>query len=493
MKTINAMKVVFRFCFTTLFFSCTNSDYLIVEQVLVNLNEVTNQLEDESSFVSLNKAIEVADAFLNGRTATTTSTRHTQDKKQIDGEPIKILDEQGTPLMYIINYKDGGFAIASATRNCYPVLAYSDKGSFTLNENMGGAALWLDKTKRAIMDSSSLNDSIKLKMRALWNSYEPFDISSVKVESRTVASTPAAIQACWERCYELENQYASDGWLFAPLQYVESVFADAGYISTYNDLCFSSEFNASPLDCSVIGWKLGTSYKQVGPLLETAWHQQTPFNDLCDGHSAGCAAVAMAQLMYYYQYPRSFAYNGYGFSWNTIPCNRDPNSDQAKLLKLVGTAIGTKYGIVGSWTTPSNFRDGVKYLLYSVTQKDYTPFDTSRYLLDHKKPIIMLGNRTNLSWLPGHGNVEYIGKSHYWVCDGVQERAPNELLYFTEWQPNGNGTFVTGWNTIDNPGILRGAVYDYYSMNWGQGSPSAWFASSDVPYDHSWVNFFIEK
>lgn len=105
----------------------------------------------------------------------------------------------------------------------------------------------------------------------------------------------------------------------------------------------------------------------------------------------------------------------------------------------------------------------------------------------------MLGNRTNLSWLPGHGNVEYIGKSHYWVCDGVQERAPNELLYFTEWQPNGNGTFVTGWNTIDNPGILRGAVYDYYSMNWGQGSPSAWFASSDVPYDHSWVNFFIEK
>lgn len=49
-------------------------------------------------------------------------------------------------------------------------------------------------------------------MRALWNSYEPFDISSVKVDSRVTAATPEAIQACWNRCYELEEQYASEGW-----------------------------------------------------------------------------------------------------------------------------------------------------------------------------------------------------------------------------------------------------------------------------------------
>lgn len=84
-------------------------------------------------------------------------------------------------------------------------------------------------------------------------------------------------------------------------------------MSTYNDLCFSADFNHSPLDCSVIGWKLGTTRKQVGPLLKTTWHQGAPFNDLCDGHSAGCAPVAMAQLMYYYQYPQTLSYNGYTF------------------------------------------------------------------------------------------------------------------------------------------------------------------------------------
>lgn len=491
MKAFYSMKVVFLLCFTALFFSCNDSDYLNVEQEFIDSQEVSNKLEDESSFVSLSKAMEVADVFFNGRTATTTSSRSTQTK-QIDGNPIKIPDENGTPLMYIINYRDGGFAIVSATKNCYPVLAYSDEGSFTLSKDMGGAAVWLDNTKKAIIDSDSLNDSIKSEMRALWNSYEPFDISSVKVDSRVTAATPEAIQACWNRCYELEEQYASEGWLFAPLQYAESVFSGAGYMSTYNDLCFSADFNHSPLDCSVIGWKLGTTRKQVGPLLKTTWHQGAPFNDLCDGHSAGCAPVAMAQLMYYYQYPQTLSYNGYTFSWNTIPEEDNPSSNQAKLLKLVGIALSTNYGGVGSWTKPSNFCDGVRLLLYSVTQKDYDPYETSRYLLDHKKPIIMLGNDTDLSWVPGHGDLEYIGKSHFWVCDGIQERVPDELLYFTEWQPNGNGKFVPGWNTIKNPGILRGVVYDYYSMNWGNGSPSGWY-TNDIKYEHSRVNFFIEK
>lgn len=43
---------------------------------------------------------------------------------------------------------------------------------------------------------------------------------------------------------------------------------------------------------------------QVAPLVKTAWHQQSPYNDLCPkGMLAGCVAVAMAQVMNYHQYP----------------------------------------------------------------------------------------------------------------------------------------------------------------------------------------------
>ena len=52
--------------------------------------------------------------------------------------------------MYIINYRDGGFAIVSATKNCYPVLAYSDEGSFTLSKDMGGALCgWITQKRQS--------------------------------------------------------------------------------------------------------------------------------------------------------------------------------------------------------------------------------------------------------------------------------------------------------------------------------------------------------
>ena len=66
-------------------------------------------------------------------------------------------------------------------------------------------------------------------------------------------------------------------------------------------------------------------------------------------------------------------------------------------ISLNDSIIGTKYGLVGSWTTPSNLVDGLNSLMYNVQKEDYYPYETERYLFDHQKLIIMLGNDTNLS------------------------------------------------------------------------------------------------
>lgn len=503
MKAFPIYTFVTVFCCVALLLSCNDVDYLNVEQSFINTRISESQLKDESSFVSVEEAKDIANLFFYKQAFANPLSRN-DGNKEIDGTPIKVLDEDGSPLMYILNYKNGGFVIISATKDYYPVLAFSDKGSFVLSDQVNGVSIWLNDTKKQIKNSISLNDSIKTKIYAVWNSYESFDNSLIKSRTMDDSSTPEAIQACWNRCYELEAQYSTEGWLFAPLQYVEQVFAGAGYSSTYEDLCFSANFNHSPLDCSIVGWRLGTLREEVGPWLSTQWHQNTPFNDLCDGNPAGCAAVAVAQVMKYYEHPQNLSLNGYSFSWNTIPNDPDPTSDQAKLLKLVGTFIGTKYGLVGSWTTPSNLVDGLNSLMYNVQKEDYYPYETERYLFDHQKPIIMLGNDTNLSWIPGQGNIEYAGKSHYWVCDGAKHIIPNNLEYFTEWQPYGNGTFVKGWNTIDNPGVLRGVVTTYFSMNWGwsQNDPNdengknGWYIdanSGSGNYEHSRVNFYLSK
>ena len=55
--------------------------------------------------------------------------------------------------MHIFNYEDGGFIIVGATRNYYPILAYSDKGSFVLKDDMGPVDVWLEETKVCIKNS----------------------------------------------------------------------------------------------------------------------------------------------------------------------------------------------------------------------------------------------------------------------------------------------------------------------------------------------------
>lgn len=325
MKAFPIYTFVTVFCCVALLLSCNDVDYLNVEQSFINARISESQLKDESSFVSVEEAKNIANLFFYKQAFANPLSRN-DGNKEIDGTPIKVLDEDGSPLMYILNYKNGGFVIISATKDYYPVLAFSDKGSFVLSDQVNGVSIWFNDTKKQIKNSISLNDSI----------------------------------------------------------------------------------------------------------------------------------------------------------------------------------IGTKYGLVGSWTTPSNLVDGLNSLMYNVQKEDYYPYETERYLFDHQKPIIMLGNDTNLSWIPGQGNIEYAGKSHYWVCDGAKHIIPNNLEYFTEWQPYGNGTFVKGWNTIDNPGVLRGVVTTYFSMNWGwpQNDPNdengknGWYIdanSGSGNYEHSRVNFYLSK
>ena len=54
--------------------------------------------------------------------------------------------------------------------------------------------------------------------------------------------------------------------------------------------------------------KATTSYKnddnEVLPMLKSEWGQGSPYNDLCPyGYPSGCVATAMAQIMYYHEYP----------------------------------------------------------------------------------------------------------------------------------------------------------------------------------------------
>ena len=90
-------------------------------------------------------------------------------------------------------------------------------------------------------------------------------------------------------------------------------------------------------------------------------------------------------------------------------------------------------------------KDGIRSLGYNVTKASHN-FEKVETELFRNRPVIMGGNDDNV---PLPEPLDYIGSSHYWVCDGAHRITTNQMYYFTIWQPNGNGTFTTGWHSME--------------------------------------------
>lgn len=109
----------------------------------------------------------------------------------------------------------------------------------------------------------------------------------------------------------------------------------------------------------------------IAPLLTSMWSQHRPYNEKCYYGgvlaAAGCTAIAMAQVMNYYKYPKAsttsipyYAISGWGskgalsattFNWSLIKDNysrtdvsdTDSRAEVAKLVQYCGYSIKTQY------------------------------------------------------------------------------------------------------------------------------------------------------
>ena len=465
--------------------SCNENELFRIDSELMNNPE---SFAINSSFVSEGIAGELANLFMK-ELLDKASTRSNNDLAS-----VKTISKDGLPLMYVFNYVNGGFVIVSATKDFYPILAYSEDSNFDTSLAIGGVTSWIEETKEAILSSKSLNDSIKAKIQGLWESVDIQDYPVTRGRTTTRGELSAAEIACYMRCEDLLNQYGyggEQGWHFWPLADARQVLSDIGYSSLYDNLCYSAEFNHSTPSTSVLGWKFCTEKDTIGPLVETSWHQDSPYGDYCHGHEAGCGAIAMGQVMNYYMknynYPSQFTYADKTYSCNDFPV--------AALVKYVYNKISSEHVADWVYTTPGNMEDGIKKLGFSVSVEGDDPYKVKQEIMSGHRPVIMLGNATNVSFLPS--SLGYIGDSHYWICDGMngmRRMTQRKLYIFTEWQPYGNGNFVPGWGTFDIPNDYGGVSYSYSHMNWGwNGACNGWFSNdtspgSGIDYDNPKMN-----
>jgi hypothetical protein len=159
------IKLTFSLLLTVLLFSCSEKDLLTED---VNVTPVQEAIpEGSGDFVSQEQALEIAGKFLSGEPGAST--------RALENASVKaVIDEEngGSPAMYVVSYPEGGWAIVSATRNYFPVLAHSDEGSFSLeNVSESGLSVWMAETKDAVRFSESLADSVKRQINTQWLAY----------------------------------------------------------------------------------------------------------------------------------------------------------------------------------------------------------------------------------------------------------------------------------------------------------------------------------
>lgn len=267
-----------------------------------------------------------------------------------------------------------------------------------------------------------------------------------------------------------------------------------GFMKAYEEMVGQLDNGDSRASASIAEAKAlrSSGYQQptVAPLLGSIqWNQMTPYNNMCpkyngsDRSVTGCVATAMAQVMMYYQHPKSlladipaYVTKKYGiaigrinkgeiYDWdNMLPqyASYEPlnytdaqAAAVAKLLYHCGVACEMDYGpSSGANVTPAILSTYFGYdsdLMQDVNRDVFTLAEWSQIMdkeLTAKRPILYSGQSSD--------------GGHEFVCDGTDGNG----LYHINW---GWGGYQDGYFdvTILNPdkgGAGSGSAPDGYNQ-----------------------------
>jgi hypothetical protein len=238
----------------------------------------------------------------------------------------------------------------------------------------------------------------------------------------------------------------------------------------------SSEWKSllKPTAGEISGSKCGV----YGPLLTSAWGQTRAYPKVCDGYNyfvketisqckcssiskcpAGCVAVAMGQIMRYWQYPLKSPYTGENYDWSNMTDTLKAHSPHfekerkaiARLLRDCGESAEMQYCYAPkrygcqSFAWPMKACDGfVNKFDYSGNAERKLRSSTSTkswkaMIIDNVKrgfPVLYASASLNVK--------DFAECGHAYVCDGYNEQT--DMFHFN-WGYDGE---ADGWYTLDN-------------------------------------------
>lgn len=382
-----------------------------------------------------------------------TATRSDSEEKKVK-DLMPICGVNGDSVMYVVNYAcNNGWVIISGNTDYMPILAYSNKGNFDINNVNGKAVeLWIEQEKANIAHIDEAPESFKEQCRFQWLKYVSKSILFSELMPATTRYNSSDALAYQTQCCSEWEDLGYDVYILASLSgssinsistsLKNQIISDA---YTYGTNIYDGvEYNSFVL--------VRSNYSgSTGSLITTLWGQNVPYNYYIPNcYPVGCGPLAIAQIMKYWEYPPSF-------NWTNMPNYAYTISNAGSIpsfLADVNVACNTNNGPNGSGATLYNVLTALHN--YGYTCADSIDYSGNEFFvidqIHNGRPVYMQGFKRvwdGLTWTYGDG--------HAWVCCGVDESLYGDEIVLKTLQEN-----------LTHYTVEYGAIPSYLLyMNWG--------------------------
>ncbi len=428
-------------------YSCHDSDSLTQQDndEPTYFDNCNNLIEKDTKSISISDAMKMARKLI--------SSEGVSRATYSDDITIETIQDYitNTPLLYIINYgSDNGYAIISATKNYMPLLAFSDKGHFNQSD-ISGAAEYIDKYKEDIISSiSDKSDSLRNKYSLDWAVYEN-NKNDLQITSRSTSSD--LINA------EIKKKEALGYTYIGKLSALSSYLPADEYNTVVMDISQHTDATYDYEDVSLV-FVESFNYEEKGPLIGTRWGQREPFNVDAPNGYAGCVPIAVAQILYYYQYPSKY-------NWSNIYMYPVSNDDFNYFIKDVRSLCKVEYKEGATGSNIKKARSAFIDLGYNATISDYVGVDILRNEITNSRPVFLRGDNGDTG--------------HAWVCEGYQHqkyKATISMIIDKKYGRPNTGSKYFDYELFINPTSAKDdtSTREYFYMNFGwRGDDNGWY------------------
>ena len=215
------------------------------------------------------------------------------------------------------------------------------------------------------------------------------------------------------------------------------------------------------------------THADISPLIKTKWDQDAPYNlQTPKGSSVehcptGCLATALAQIMYYHQYPDGFEWSKMKTSYKSTDTGDEVNA-VAKLMADVGEKLFMDYG---DFESSARFIDACEALRYDYGYSETTEFvERSCYTAQSWDELLYGELAANRPIFMGAQSMSSTGQGgHAFVIDGYEVK--NSTGYFhVNW----------GWGGSSDDYFLISVLNPKYQYTGGHAGSSGYSYSQNA-------------